>query len=278
MIQKHLSVAFMGLIISALLIFSPAYGNSAEKNINLILQKSGAERQLAQIPNMMASQLQQQKEKLGDKKFGKISSALLEAFNKKDILAITRKVMKEKYNEAGAKAVLEWYQSSLAKKLTSLEVASSTPGGFKKMIAYAQGLQKTPPPKERVALLLKMDKVGRISEQTTQIVALSMRAMMEGLSPMQPKGKRLTAKDIERNVVQVVKQLGPRMQQQTLVSFLYTYQGVKNSDIQKYTEFLNNPGGKWFADVYFSAKEAFFLAASKNFAKKVTKMKSDKQI
>lgn len=100
-----------------------------------------------------------------------IQKAAAEAFAAPKTRAVMLKSVAGKLDAAEIKFLLEWLESPLGKKCTGLEKDSITPEGMKARAAFAQGLQKNPPPVTRLKLVFDLD---RTTNATATAVEMAM--------------------------------------------------------------------------------------------------------
>ncbi len=153
-------------------------------------------------------------------------------------------VLAAKLTAADVEAVLEWLDSPLGRKCTALESASAAPEAMAAMQAYANELQASPPPPERVALLGELAQAVKAAENAVEVVMNTQLAVAAGMSAMLPEEQRQPLEVIRNRLEQFRPQITAAMQNQTAIAFLYTYRELNEDEIQRYIRFAQSDVGE----------------------------------
>ncbi len=152
-------------------------------------------------------------------------------------------VLAAKLTAAEVESVLEWLDSPLGRKCTALESASAAPEALLAMQTYADELQQSPPPPERVALLGELARAVKAAENAVEVVINTQLAVAAGISAMLPAEQRKPLHVIRNEIEQFRPQITAAMQNQTAIAFLYTYRDLNEDEIQQYIDFARSELG-----------------------------------
>ena len=78
--------------------------------------------------------------------------------------------------------------------------------------------------------------------------------------------KALSRVEINATLEAVNKKISQQIHELVLVSFLYTYRDVSNTDLQQYINFYNNDNLQWFLKLYISSMEKILNSVPVNIA------------
>lgn len=233
-----------------------AHAEEAKRTaINLLMDKSGINRQVEQIPQQMMQGMQKQANSSGngDKSivFGTLSEAVKYAYKTDKMLKDISDAM---YNDLADDEVIEvlgWYASEAGQRVTASEVATSTkystPAGVAEIEAFMNNLNTTPPSKERIALLQRLDNA---IHATDFLVGTTLNTTVAFIKAMQKTLPESAQKNDGQNIeVELEKQsalMKPIMAGATIQSFLFSYKDVSDEDIMAYIAFCESPAGSKF--------------------------------
>ncbi len=237
------------VLVSMLLLPAMAFGQAPDPGqLDRLYLKSGLADLVDQIPAGVqagfaqafgqepSSSLTQQQQKI-------IHARIPLAYSSEDMRPGIINVLAAKLTAADVASVMEWLDSPLGRKCTALESAAAAPEALQAMQAYADELQQSPPPSERVALLGKLAQAVKAAENAVEVVINTQLAVAAGISAMLPAEQRKPLDVIRNEIERYRPQITAAMQNQTAIAFLYTYRDLNADEIQQYINFARSDVG-----------------------------------
>ncbi len=197
-----------------------------EKKIDAILDRSGIDKQTMQLKESMSAQVKEgiaRNKKLSPEQIGKLSTIAMEEFKPQEILL----KIKNRLKNWSAKEINElhsYYEQDSVKKFSRLEEEGTSAAAQPAMIDYVKNLEKNPPEKERLGLIFNFMNDTKAVEVTAQIVADTVAGMGMAFGENVP----------ESVLEQLKQQMTPVLQQQILLSSLFTYRDVPTNELKDY--------------------------------------------
>jgi hypothetical protein len=226
-------------------------GKADQELVRTLMQKSGLNKQIEQIPLMMQAGIAQADQnqpsrKMTQKEMSDLNSMVAAAFNAKAMSAAVQKQIGSDLAVKDIRAALAWLSSPLGEKITRLEEDSSTPAAYAEMQAMADTLTKNT---ARAAQLKKLDRAVKATESGVN-VALNMQiSMLIATSSVMPRDKRPSADEITVQVNKNSAQMRSMVEQDTLLSFLYTYRTLTDAEVDRYIAFAESESGRKYSAV-----------------------------
>jgi uncharacterized protein (DUF4415 family) len=235
-----------------------------------LMKLSGMEEQIRQIPPQILSSLAEQKGRLDTEAYASFSQAMRDAFSAEQIeKSAVRQATTNLTAETMQKA-LDWLESGLGKKITSLEEAASTPHAVQQIQTLAGRLKSAPLPPHRLELIQRLDSVTQATDLSLSITETAMMAVATALDAIQPKELQVGTDTLKKQLEQQRPQLRQDILSMTTAAGLYVYQTLSDVELDRYIEFLESAAGKQYQTGMNAAlKEALAEAserAGKNLA------------
>lgn len=263
-----------------LFVFSfQAVAAQSSQAVQELYVKSGMKDQLAQMAPAMDMGFQQVAQTKGkdidQKMMSSIRTAMMDAYApqnlEKDALGHISKNLKKK----DINKVMGWLESDLGKKITQLEKDASTPQAQQQLMAYAQSLQKTQPSEQRIGQVVLLMNATKAAESATEIALGTQKAVMSAMFSSMPQAEAGMTQMIIGQLEAQRPKLLESMQNQVLVTFLFTYRSLTDKELGQYVGFASTKSGRKYHKVMM---EALTLALSnagtqlgKNMAEIVSK-------
>lgn len=237
------------------------------KLIERVLTVSGVKKQLEGIGDMVKEQVTKSQDKLGPEAYAKINQSITQAYDADILYADILEYFKTHFNEERLSAIVEWYKSPTAKKITKLEIEASSPEGKEEMRKFAQQMALKPPRRETVTLIQRLDEVTNGSGLTLAVYTTTTRELLKAMNSVAPPDKQATEAKLEEIMSNIKKNVQPTLKYATLVDFLYTYRNLSEEELNKYISFYRTDSGEWLVTNLNDA----LLNAVANAAKKIGK-------
>ena len=233
-------------LIVALLLPAVALGQPpSDEQLDQLYQKSGLAVLVEQIPAGVQAGFDQAfsddpGSTLSAQQLKIIRARIPQAYAEEDIRPGIVAVLAAKLTDEDARIVLDWLDSPLGRKSTALESAAAAPEALQAMQAYAQELQKSPPPQERVALLGELAAAVKAVENAVEVVMNTQLAVAAGMMAALPAEQQKPLDLIHEQMEQFRPQITAAVQSQTALAFLYTYQELSEDEIRRYLSFARS--------------------------------------
>ncbi len=172
-----------------------------------------------------------------------IHARIPQAYAADDIRPAIIAVLAARLTAENVKIVLDWLDSPLGRKCTAMESAAASPEALQAMQAYAQKLQQSPPPQERVTLLGELAAAVKAVENAVEVVMNTQLAVAAGMMAALPAEQQKPLGFIHDQLEQLRPQITAAVQSQTALAFLYTYQGLTEDEIRRYIAFARSGEG-----------------------------------
>lgn len=243
------------LVISAWSVLQACAGYPDRKaHLLELMELSGLQQQVDQIPAHAFSFLEEEKERLPPVQYTLLTRIFQETYDTKKLLREVQAGIATNFDAAHAGKALEWMRSPLAQKITRLEQDSSAPQALEQMQALADEISITPAPEPRLKLIRRLDKATRGTEMATDMVILSAWGVEIGLNALLPAKNRSTPDMLLRQAAFAHSQIIREQKHIMKVGFLYTYQTLADSEIERYAAFAESDAGQWY---YRTIRQAF---------------------
>lgn len=230
-----------------------------EALVQEVYTKSGMEKQLQQLPLVIQAAVDQALreghllEQLPRQVTSAISALAPVAFASENLKEVVLSHLKEKLAAQDIKKVLKWLDSPLGKKCAQLEEAAATPEALTEMRRYAAAIKGSPPKKERLAVLRKLDIASRATETAVEVALSTQVAVALAANYTLPLEQQSSIDTIKQTLKRVRSLVEAEARKETLASLLYTYRNLTETQIRQYIEFLSSPAGSKYTEVYNAA-------------------------
>lgn len=223
-------------------------GKDDQELVRTLMQKSGLNKQIGQIPLMMQAGIAEAEQsepsrKMTPEERSDLNRMVAEAFDAKAMNASVQKHIRSNLAKNDIRAALAWLSSPLGEKITRLEEDASTPAAYTEMQAMADTLTKNT---ARAAQLKKLDRAVNATESGVRVALNIQMSLLTAVSSVLPKDKRPSAGEIKDQVNKNSAQMRSTVEQDTLLSFLYAYRTLTDAEIDQYIAFAESKSGKQY--------------------------------
>jgi hypothetical protein len=227
-----------------LMMFCPAFAavNPEEKsqNVDVIIEKSGIQAQLAAIPATLQQQIGKTNDK--DEKSQKIAAIVAEDFTAENIIAEIKRTLSEQYNEKYAREVLKFYNSNLGTKIVRCEIASSDPAFQDKVKSFDIGNYD----QKRRQVINNLFKDTNIQEFYYLLSSSMYESLFQTLNALLPEGFQISASKMNEFKKKIKEQYYSEEYKQKLLADLFImYEDITNDEVMEYSKFYRSKSGKW---------------------------------
>ncbi|PPI85802.1 DUF2059 domain-containing protein [Marinobacter maroccanus] len=235
------------LLVTALLITGTA---QAAPDARQVLSVSPVDDIVARYPAMMSQGIREglkQNGQLPPMVANTIGNIVSSGFNSVDIEQQIINDLQTNLTDSQLQAVHDWYETPVAKKISSAEIAASEPSAWQKIQASAAELNSQYKGTRRAEMFDRFDRAARATESavdTTIAVQLGLATAMAAFSSDSANYEQLRQRiESQRSMLRGV------VGQQVYDSYLYTYQNIGAQEMDLYLQFLESPAGSAFSKV-----------------------------
>jgi hypothetical protein len=242
--RKKLSVIAILVVATLLMTVYPAFGaispEEKSQNIDLIIEKSGVQAQLASIPSMIGQQIQKTKNK--DEKTKKIYSIIEADLAVDNITVEIKRTLSDQYNDKNAQEALKFYTSALGTKVAECEIASSDPAFQEKL----EGFDIENYDQKRQQLITKLLDDMRTQDFYYLFSSSVYESLLQSLNVFLPEGMKIPAAQLNELKKKIKEQYySKEYKQKLLADFYITYEAITNDEVAEYSKFTRSKSGKW---------------------------------
>ena len=235
------------LLITALLVTGTA---QAAPDARQVLEVSPVDDIVARYPAMMSQGIREglkQNGQLPPMMANTIGNIVSSGFNSVDIEQQIIKDLQAKLTDSQLQAVHDWYETPVARKISSAEIAASEPSAWPKIQSSAMELNSCYKGTRKAEMFDRFDRAARATESavdTTIAVQLGLATAMAAFSSDSANYEQLRQRiESQRSMLRGV------VGQQVYDSYLYTYQNIGAQEMDLYLEFLESSAGSAFSKV-----------------------------
>ena len=235
------------LLITALLVTGTA---QAAPDARQVLEVSPIDDIVARYPAMMSQGIREglkQNGQLPPMVANTIGNIVSSGFNSVDIEAQIINDLQAKLTDSQLQAVHDWYDTPVARKISSAEIAASEPSAWSKIQASAAELNSRYKGTRKADMFDRFDRAARATESavdTTIAVQLGLATAMAAFSTDSANYEQL-----QQHIESQRSTLRGVVGQQVYDGYLYTYQNIGAQEMELYLQFLESPAGAAFSKV-----------------------------
>ena len=229
------------LFASLLLVFSSVgHADVSDESVNKLLLLSGLTKQVGQFPDLVKAGMGQAKQPgspISDAEYTFMMSSINESFVPEKITGEIGQALKDSMTQTEANQLLAWYESDAGRAITQAEESSSTAEAYQQIAQSAESLLKKT---DLVQAAKRIDVLLNATETTLQAQEQSGLAVYSALmTAMQPNTK-VDVAPFKAQMAAQQSQMQAEIQTMVVVSFVYAYQNVDKTSLEKYEAFLSD--------------------------------------
>jgi len=146
----------------------------------------------------------------------------------------------EDYKPQHVRSAIQWYRSTLGKKISRLESELNDLANEPAMETFGKKLLNSPPSEKRIRLAERIERSAHITEAGKTL-------FMGYVKLMHPFNKKFQGKNLGKELRVLRRSIAEPMRKVVMHRLLFSYRNLKDKDLEKYAEYLNSPAGKWFS-------------------------------
>jgi Trp operon repressor len=254
----------------------PLRSPTPAEQIDEMLKLSGLTTQIERLPEAMQSGFIQRQQsgqsRLSQENFENLLKIVAETYNASDLKQSIMDTFAAHYDRDQVLAELAILRSPLNKKMTDLETEASTPEALQEIKQYAQQLRSQPAPPERSALVRTLDRVEGATDIGVELLVSVSMAYIRIQNAANPPDKRLRQDQLEEVTGRIRRELWNSVEQSTVVTFLYMFRHIPDSELKAYIELYESETAEWFKQVTKAALITALTAAAEKAGKQMARM------
>lgn len=253
--MKKIFTLFNIRFLLLLLLAQAAVANAqvTDAQVYQLLDKSGATRIIESLPMQMQAMGQQMGLTAKDPAAHQQEiQMIVSSINTDDMLRTMAENIKANASQEDVSKILTWLGSELGNRLVQAELQSADPQFQQNLMRYMADLQANPPSAERSKTIISFVESSKMVDQAMNMVEGMLQNMFAAAKAKNPDDKVLAA-NLDNQLAQIVASLKPVLEQQTILSSYYVYRDISVSDMNKYSDFYQQPTGKKYLSLIVDA-------------------------
>jgi hypothetical protein len=245
-----------------------------------LIKKAGIESVVMQIPDAMASGVQQieaQGLKVDDRFRNAWQNASKSAFRPDKTIEAIAKGM-EKLTDQERKALIAYYDTPEGKRIRVLEEKAATPDAQAAMQTFAPKFMGDPKNGERVKLYQQIDEATKASAVGTELGMRIAQATAVGMANATQGAQNVDTALLEKQIEAQRPQMAQQMKQTMLLSSAYAYRELSVAEIKAYVKFLKTPATQKFNAIVLKALSNSLIAQARTFSTDFAKVFKRKDV
>jgi hypothetical protein len=221
--------------------------------IDEALTLSGVRKQIETLPAQVQAGAEASQSPLPQKDRAFVAGIIADAFRSGPILESVRTAFQTRYDPMQMGLLLAQLRTPPARRMTELEGAAFAPDFSQKLRAFVAQFEDTPPARDRVARLARLDAISGTTDLILELRVVAIAAAFKALSPLMPPESRVAPARVDAAARDLVGRQRDTAGQETLLTFLYVYRDATEQELDEYMGIGGSPSGRWFQDVYRKA-------------------------
>jgi hypothetical protein len=254
---------------------------SADPAVNReLIKKAGIEAVVIQIPDAMASgvqQIEQQGVKVDDKFRNAWTKASKTAFRTDRMIDAISKSL-EKLTDQERRSLIAYYDTPAGKLIRVLEEKASTAEAQAEIAAYAPKFMADPKSAERVKLYQQIDEATNASAVGTELGMRMAHITAIGMANAAKGTLNVDTAQLEKQIESQRPQMAQQMKQTMMLSSAYTYRELSVAEIKAYLKFLKMPATQKFTMIVLKSLSNELIVQGRTFATELGKIFKRKDV
>jgi hypothetical protein len=156
----------------------------------------------------------------------------------------------KKESEAGPMRELgTWLESPLTGHMEDLLGHAADPEAREEIVAFADGLRKSPPTQARLILVHRLYEATSSCDMEVEATLATVRALAEALNPILPAASQFSESDLNQALKTVKAAYQPVMKNAKFVQYLFAFRSVSDEELEQYVAGWESDAGRWWTRV-----------------------------
>ena len=254
--------------------------NDLKEQLTLeLMKKSGLEQQIVHTPDVLKTAVASNfrralrtKNNSTNEITNKVQSVISKSFRPEIIKSVISTHMETELDITDIKAVLEWLDSPLGKKITILEEEASTAEAYKAMAATIPILKKKTDYNKRLQLMRELDNNIKATDSTLERELNMQIVSLTAMSSAFPTMSLPSTESLKENFKSYSTNMRQQISATIMMNSLYTYRQLRLDEIESYIGFIKTDYGERYHRIVHEGINKAFLYCGKQFGKNVGKI------
>lgn len=249
---------------------APPNNDEIEQKIGQLLERSGVEAGLEDLPDLTEEQIQQNPvEGVDPETVARIAAIATAVFDPAALRKTLVDELRKSYDAKKFDGYLHLLDLPLMRKMAKLEDEASSPEALDALQDYARKLDAAPPAPQRVQQIHDlMDASGSVELVETMQVGI-IEAFVRAMNPLVPPDRRLSDGQIAQLLAQFKQQMGESAREYLTLQNLYAYRNASDAELKEYVKLYRSESGRGLSAALNRAIVAMFNEASAMLARRV---------
>lgn len=229
--------------------------DAVTQRVRALMERNGLRQQIAAWRPWMAQNAAQLRDDQDlPQRNREIAAQVLERMF--DPAAVTKRVEKHlaaAWSDKEGAAVMDFLNGKVGRHLTEMEVASGDISTQAEEKAWKSKLGESPPPEERIALIVELDRAAWVSQVAVETWTIMSTVSALAAAAAGPRDEQIGPDQIEQLRDAVRKKIAEPIRQEVLLSMLFTYRNATAEELRAYIDFHETPAGQWYRRAVGSA-------------------------
>ena len=268
--MKYYKKIFFTTTILCIFFSSLSYSSPNKESISNLLNLSGVSEVFELVPDLVSEGFIDgftEEMSITDEEEKALLNDIKQSFNSSIFQNSIQLIIEAGLNEGELATLLKWYESDLGMLITKVEIKSSTDSAYNEVMKNAVTLMKDT---KRLEMAKRIDK---LLDETSKMMKLQKKiglSVYAGIvSSLEPSESHKLIAEYEAEIADMDDMLRAGLQQYIYASFIYTYQDINDSDMEKYELFLGLNASQKFGDAVINGIEDGFDEAISILTKKM---------
>ncbi|NJM34054.1 MAG: DUF2059 domain-containing protein [Rhodomicrobium sp.] len=245
-----------------------------------LIEKSGLEVTVMQMPASMASGIQQIEQrgiKVDEKFRAAWDDAAQTVYRADRILAAVEDALQDLTIEE-RRGLIAYYDTPAGQRIRMLEEQAVSPEVQSAILAYAPKFMSDKANSERMKLYRQIDEATNASNLNTELGMKVAYATAIGMANEGTEGPKLDSAEVAKQIEAQRPQMLQEMQQFMLLVCAYAYRELTVEEIEAYLKFLQAPAAKKFVTITMQSISKELAAQAESFGAELAKNLKRKDI
>jgi len=236
------------------------FGQNKSETVAKLLETTGTLTEIKQLDVILDSQIAQKKTSFeNEEQFQLFSKTMKSAFNAENSEKFFVEYLLNNSSQDNLQDVILMYNNPLFKRMIEVEAASNDPKNQEEQMAYFQNMSTSPPPADRITLMMNLNNQLGASEMAVSLLQNVVFSIANGANLAQPKEKQLPSEELKSKLeTSFPPNFSQQMTNQIVAFSLYTYKDISETDLNEYIKYWGTPSGKYYMKLIMGAYEYSF--------------------
>ncbi|MCP4037633.1 MAG: DUF2059 domain-containing protein, partial [bacterium] len=212
----------LALLMAGLLAGSTAAADDREQRVQRLMEVSGLGEMVDSFITLVSEQMALRAEQLAGAQGVFVRDSFEAVFAPEPIRRRVLATLIENYEAEHAQAMLTWFESDLGRRFRDEESAAQRLEAQEALLEFIAAMQAQAPNPDRVDIAVRIDRGRQASFLAQRLITDFMRGILRGTTVVGTvEGPVPTPSEIDAAVEEQFGQLGPVLQNQMMVSYLF---------------------------------------------------------